>query len=49
MENVIQEIVIKLEDGSTHIVYVTKLDWVDGKIGYIKELLLELILFSYLL
>ena len=32
MENVIQEIVIKLEDGSTHIVYVTKLDWVDGKV-----------------
>lgn len=32
MENVIQEILITLEDGSHHIVYITKLDWVDGKI-----------------
>lgn len=32
MENVIQEILIKLPDGSSHLVYITKLDWDNGQI-----------------
>lgn len=32
MENVIQEILITLEDGSNHLVYITKLDWNNGQV-----------------
>lgn len=33
MKNVIQEIVIKLEDGSSHLVYITGLNIEDGKVS----------------
>lgn len=32
MDNVIQEILITLEDGTSHLVYVTKLNWNNGQV-----------------